>query len=78
VENHTDTVRVCVADNGPGVPDEQKQDIFGKGKKGLNSEGTGIGLHLVQTLVESYGGDIWATDNEPQGAIFIVQLPVAT
>lgn len=78
VENRTDTVRVRVADNGPGVPDEQREDIFGKGEKGLNSEGTGIGLYLVQTLVEGYDGDVRVTDNDPEGALFVVELPVAT
>lgn len=78
VEDRPDTVRVRVADNGPGVPDEQKEKIFGKGQKGLNSEGRGIGLHLVQTLVESYGGDVWVTDNDPAGAVFVVELPKAS
>jgi PAS domain S-box-containing protein len=55
-------VVVRVADNGPGVPDNQKDAIFGKGEKGLDSQGTGIGLYLVKTLVESYGGDIWVED----------------
>jgi signal transduction histidine kinase len=75
VQDRTDTVRVRVADNGPGVPDAQKEAIFGKGEKGLNSEGTGIGLHLVQTLVESYNGNVWVTDNDPEGAVFVVELP---
>jgi len=78
VEVRTDTVQLCVADNGPGVPDKQEVDIFGRGEKGLNSKGTGIGLYLVQTLVESYDGDVRVTDNDPEGTIFIVQLPIAT
>ncbi|MFC7133210.1 MULTISPECIES: ATP-binding protein [Salinibaculum] len=72
-----DDVRVRVADNGPGVPDERKADIFGKGEKGLDSEGTGLGLHLVQSLVDGYGGDVWVEDNDPTGAVFVVELPRA-
>jgi signal transduction histidine kinase len=49
---------VRVADNGPGVPDDQKAAIFGKGEKGLDSHGTGLGLYLVKTLVDSYDGSI--------------------
>ncbi|CAI48160.1 receiver/sensor box histidine kinase [Natronomonas pharaonis DSM 2160] len=72
-----DIAEIRVADNGPGVPDAQKEEIFGKGEKGLESEGTGVGLYLVRTLVESYGGEVWVEDNEPEGSVFIVELPVA-
>ncbi|MFO7834703.1 MAG: PAS domain-containing protein [Halohasta sp.] len=70
-----ETVTVEVADNGPGVPDQQKDEIFGKGEKGLESAGTGIGLYLVQTLVSSYDGEIAVGDNDPEGAVFSVTLP---
>jgi PAS domain S-box-containing protein len=69
-----DTVVVRVADDGPGVPDASKEDIFGKGEMGLESPGTGIGLYLVQTLVSSYGGEVWVEDNDPRGAVFAVEL----
>ncbi len=74
-----DTVTVRVADNGPGVPDEQKDVIFGREEKGLESEGTGIGLYLVQELVTGYGGDIWVEDREDSpGAVFVLELQRAT
>jgi sensor histidine kinase regulating citrate/malate metabolism len=72
-----DTVVVRIADNGPGVPDERKDAIFGKGNAGLESEGSGIGLYLVRTLVEGYGGDVWVEDDDPEGAVFNVGLPKA-
>ncbi|MFW5959341.1 MAG: PAS domain S-box protein [Natronomonas sp.] len=72
-----ETLTVSVADNGPGIPDSQKETIFGKGEKGLDSPGTGIGLYLVRTLVDQYGGDVWVEDNEPEGSVFVVQLPIA-
>jgi len=70
-------VEVRIADNGPGIPDERKPSVFGKGQKGLDSEGTGIGTYLVKTLVNRYGGDVWVEDNDPEGAVFVVSLPVA-
>jgi len=72
-----DRVVVRIADNGPGVPDDQKEDIFGKGEKGLDSSGTGLGLYLVQHLVTHYGGSVWVEDNDPEGAVFVVELPLA-
>jgi signal transduction histidine kinase len=76
-ERQDGTVRVRVADNGPGVPAERKDEIFGRGAKGTDSGGTGIGTYLVKTLVTRYGGDVWVEDNEPRGAVFVVELPVA-
>ena len=90
-ERHDDTVTVRTADNGPGVPDARKDEIFGKGQKGLESAGTGIGLYLVQSLLDSYGGAAWVedrekrrpsdgqpqTDRDPGGAVFVVELPIA-
>ncbi len=72
-----DAVVVSVADNGPGIPDDEKESIFGKDEHGLDSPGTGIGLHLVETLVTDYDGDVWVEDNEPGGSIFKVRLQKA-
>ena len=83
------SVRVRVADNGPGISDAAKEKIFDKGEKGLNSEGTGIGLYLVKSLVETYGGDVWIedrikdniidtetpADTPSEGAVFVIELP---
>jgi len=74
VEVDDETAVVRVADNGPGVRDELKADIFGKGNKGLDSAGTGIGLYLVQTLLDGYGGSVHVEDNDPEGAVFVVEL----
>ncbi len=71
------SVRVQVADNGPGIPDHRKEEIFGKGEAGLESEGTGIGLYLVRTLVEGYGGSVRVEDREGGGSVFVVELELA-
>ncbi|MEF8784305.1 MAG: response regulator [Haloarculaceae archaeon] len=72
--DHGGTVEVTVADNGPGVPDDQKQTIFGKGDQGAASAGTGIGLYLVHTLVTQYGGTVTVEDSDIGGARFVVEL----
>ena len=71
-----DSVSVRIEDNGPGIADLLKDEVFGKGEKGLEG-GTGIGLYLVESLVESYEGTVWIEDNEPKGAVFVVELPIA-
>ncbi len=76
-EARDDEVEVRIADNGPGLPDDQKDVVFGRGERGLGSPGAGIGLYLVETLVTQYGGDVWAEDNEPKGTVFVVVLPRA-
>ncbi|RAW45300.1 histidine kinase [Halorubrum sp. 48-1-W] len=77
IEDRDETVLLEVRDNGPGVPDERKEEVFGKGEKGMDSPGTGIGLYLVHVLTSQFGGDVWVEDNEPTGATFVVELPRA-
>jgi len=77
VEETAETVVVRVADDGPGIPDDQKGAVFGRGESGLESPGTGIGLYLVDTIVETYGGDVWVEDNDPRGTVVCVRLPKA-
>jgi len=70
-------VVVRIADNGPGVPDEQKETIFRRGNRGLKESdiGSGFGLFFVDTVMEKYGGDVTVSDNEPRGAIFELSFP---
>ncbi|MFB6154247.1 MAG: PAS domain-containing protein [Haloferacaceae archaeon] len=78
VEDCGETVVASVADDGPGVPDVRKGEIFARGEKGIESEGTGLGLYLVSTLVDAYGGDVWVEDGDPRGAVFRVELRKAS
>ena len=54
-----DSVVVSVVDNGPGIPPEKREEIFERGKRGQASNGSGLGLYLVETLVDHCGGDVW-------------------
>jgi PAS domain S-box-containing protein len=72
-----DRVRVSVADDGPGISDDRKAEIFRKGERGADSTGTGVGLYLVETLVQRYGGDVAVGDAALGGAEFVVSLPLA-
>lgn len=74
VEVEEEIVTLRVADNGPGIPDRRKDHVFAKGERGPRSAGMGIGLSLVDRLVDQYGGEIHVEDNEPTGSVFCVEL----
>jgi PAS domain S-box-containing protein len=72
--------KVSIDDNGKGVPDELKSQIFDRFHRGnTKAKGKGLGLYLVKTLVESYNGRVWVEDRVPgdhrKGARFVVMLP---
>ncbi len=70
---------VTVADNGPGVPPEQRQLVFEKFRQGgdaLNRpQGTGLGLPISRRIVEHHGGTMWLESAPGQGATFGFELP---
>lgn len=72
-----DRAVLCLADDGPGIPDDRKDSYFEAGEQGAESVGQGLGLYLVDTLVEQYGGEVEIRDNEPRGAVLHVELPLA-
>ncbi|MFP4175209.1 MAG: ATP-binding protein, partial [Halobacteriales archaeon] len=46
-ETDGDVVRIRITDNGPGIPEDRRDDIFGRGERGLESPSSGLGLYLV-------------------------------
>jgi PAS domain S-box-containing protein len=70
-------VTVRFADDGPGIPDRLKAAVTRDGFCGEQSGGSGVGLYLVSTLAENYGGDLYIEDNEPRGTVVSVELPIA-
>lgn len=71
-----DTVLVSIADNGPGIPRERRDLVFGREERDQLHHGRGFGLFFVKNVVEESGGDIWIEDNEPRGAVFKIELPL--
>ena len=66
VQETGEMVEVVVTDNGPGIPDDMKPVIFDRFRRGKTTKsGKGLGLFIVRSLVESYGGRIWAGDALP-------------
>lgn len=73
-------VRIQVADTGIGIKDENKEKVFDRFFQEQHTAttyvGSGIGLHIVKEYVTLHQGTIRITDNQPQGSIFTITLPV--
>jgi PAS domain S-box-containing protein len=73
---------VWVEDDGPGIPDDLKEAIFSRAKRGsTNARGSGLGLYLARSLVEGFNGRVWAEDRvrgeHCKGSRFVVRLPAS-
>jgi len=65
---------LSVSDTGVGLPRHQVDEIFNAFFT-TKTHGTGMGLHISRSIVESHGGRLWAADNSPRGASFCFTLP---
>jgi signal transduction histidine kinase len=63
-----------VSDNGVGIDPEKMTQIF-EAFFTTKEHGTGLGLSLCRTIVESHGGHLWASHDQVEGATFHLQLP---
>jgi two-component system, OmpR family, sensor histidine kinase KdpD len=72
-----DAVAVFVADQGPGVDPEQRDEIFGLLARRTGDAGAGLGLSIAKTFVEAHGQRIWVDDAPDGGARFWFTLPTA-
>jgi signal transduction histidine kinase len=67
-----------VADDGPGVPADQRDTIFERYRRGSRSAGTGLGLAIVGEIAALHGGAVTVGDAPEGGALFTVELPLRT
>ncbi len=73
-------VRVAVADNGPGLTEEECRSVFEKFRQGGNTltnkpQGTGLGLPISRQIVEHFGGKLSVESAPGAGATFIFTIP---
>jgi signal transduction histidine kinase len=73
-QTENEQVLVSVSDSGVGLPAQQVDQIFNAFFT-TKSHGTGMGLRISRSIVESHGGRLWATGNFPRGASFHFALP---
>ena len=74
-EVESEGVLVSVSDSGPGLPPTDVARIF-EAFHTTKASGLGLGLSICRSIVEAHGGRLWATPNEPRGAIFCMMLPI--
>lgn len=72
-------VQLEIADEGPGIPEEEKKKIFSKfyrigNEATRKTKGTGLGLYLCSKIADDHNADILVTNNTPHGSIFVVEF----
>ena len=80
ISERRENVVVRVADEGPGIPDDQKTQVFdlfftSGNPTGDSRRGLGIGLSLCHSIIKAHGGVLTVSDNAPHGAAFEFALP---
>ncbi len=76
-------VEIKVSDSGPGIPQEELQNIFkqfyqSRKHKVKGLQGTGLGLAIARHIVEAHKGSIWAESGTGKGCVFHFTLPICT
>jgi signal transduction histidine kinase len=79
VDRTGEEVSVAVADGGPGIPREQRDQVFERywRGRGASRQGVGLGLFIVKSLIDAHGGRISVEDAPGGGATFVFILPAA-
>ena len=77
-----DLIRLEIGDEGAGIPEEEKKEVFEKfyrlgNEQTRKTQGTGLGLYICRKIVQDHKGEILIKDNQPSGSKFIVQFSAA-
>ena len=75
---HNGSVRFSIEDEGPGIPESERESVFERFYRGDNAGGgLGMGLAIVRGIIEAHGGHIWVEPGK-RGARFVFDLPART
>lgn len=75
-QSGADRIKICIADNGAGIPEEVQPKVFVPNFT-TKTSGSGIGLAVARRGIESAGGQIWFETQENVGTSFCIELPLA-
>ena len=82
LESTSEQLSLSVADQGPGIPDEDKVRVMQKLEivplRRGNLRQTGLGLYFCRLVAEAHGGTISVSDNSPCGSIFRLSIPLGS
>ena len=73
-DNATESIVWEVSDTGPGIPGQVIDEIFDTFYT-TKRDGTGLGLSIARTIIDTYGGKIWAESEVGKGSSFSFSLP---
>ncbi len=73
-DENKDEIVCSIEDDGTGLSDEEKDQVFNKGYTTDEERGTGLGMFLVKTILDIYGGSIEVKDSDLGGARFVIHL----
>ncbi|MFV0604310.1 MAG: sensor histidine kinase [Niabella sp.] len=79
LQKNNKNVSLYISDEGIGVPDDEKLNIFNKFYRVGNeatrkAKGSGLGLYLCKKIAKDHNADIYVTNNEPKGSTFVVKF----
>ncbi|HET9057243.1 MAG TPA: ATP-binding protein [Chitinophagaceae bacterium] len=79
LSDEEERVSLEVSDEGIGIPDDEKKQVFEKfyrvgNENTRKTKGTGLGLYITKKIVEDHDAEIYITDNTPHGAIFAINF----
>ncbi len=80
VAKRTNTIIVMIDDDGPGIPEDQREDVFKpffrlEGSRSRETGGTGLGMTVARTIIRAHGGDIVLSNRTKGGLRMEVYLP---
>lgn len=76
--NGAEGYELKVVDHGPGVPEEERDDVFTEFRSDRSEGGSGLGLAIVRALTEAQGGTVRCEETPGGGATFVIHLPART